>query len=116
MPADDDGTSTSPVQMLSVKERIRMMQEATEKKKPPSIGGGGRDTSKPSTLKSKVGAMETTPRQLTPSFEGANSEDAKKKRMTTWFNKAAVDVDASYGEETLEENEEKKESFTRHQL
>ena len=62
-----------------------MMQEATEKKKPSSIGGGGRDTSKPSTLKSKVGAMETTPRQLTPSFEGANSEDAKKKRMTTKF-------------------------------
>ena len=110
MPADDDGTSTSPVQMLSVKERIRMMQEATEKKKPSSIGGGGRDTSKPSTLKSKVGAMETTPRQLTPSFEGANSEDAKKKRMTTKFV-APLPTYTPYREETREENEEKKGEF-----
>ena len=115
MPADDDGTSTSPVQMLSVKERIHLMQEATEKKKPSSIGGGGRDTSKPSTLKSKVGAMETTPRQLTPSFEGANSEDAKK-RDDDQVRRARCRRTRAVSQETREENEEKKESFTRHQL
>ena len=80
-----DSSKTSPVVNLSVKERIQMMQRMTDAKKPsPPLMTSGmvqqQQQQQQTSLTSKVGAMETTPRQLTPSFESAEEDDAKTKK------------------------------------
>ena len=117
-PNDDDdnhSSKTSPVVNLSVKERIQMMQRMTDAKKPspPLLTSGmvqQQQQQQQTSLTSKVGAMETTPRQLTPSFESAEDDDAKKKK--TKVKKVVATPLPKYTPYRKErEEEEKKEEF-----
>jgi hypothetical protein len=117
-PNDDDdnhSSKTSPVVNLSVKERIQMMQRMTDAKKPspPLLTSGmvqQQQQQQQTSLTSKVGAMETTPRQLTPSFESAEDDDAKRKK--TKVKKVVATPLPKYTPYRKErEEEEKKEEF-----
>jgi len=117
-PNDDDdnhSSKTSPVVNLSVKERIQMMQRMTDAKKPspPLLTSGmvqQQQQQQQTSLTSKVGAMETTPRQLTLSFESAEDDDAKRKK--TKVKKVVATPLPKYTPYRKErEEEEKKEEF-----
>ena len=117
---DDDDKSnsskTSPVVNLSVKERIQMMQRMTDAKKPsPPLMTSGmvqqQQQQQQTSLTSKVGAMETTPRQLTPSFESAEEDDAKKKKAKVKKVVATPLPKYTPYRKEREEEEEKKEEF-----
>ena len=109
-----DSSKASPVVNLSVKERIQMMQRMTDAKKPsPPLMTSGtmqQQQQQQTSLTSKVGAMETTPRQLTPSFESAEDDDATKKK--TKVKKVVATPLPKYTPYRKErEEEEKKEEF-----
>ena len=111
-----DSSKTSPAVNLSVKERIQMMQRMTDAKKPsPPLMTSGmvqqQQQQQQTSLTSKVGAMETTPRQLTPSFESAEEDDAKTKK--TKVKKVVATPLPKYTpyRKEREEEEEKKEEF-----
>ena len=110
-----DSSKTSPAVNLSVKERIQMMQRMTDAKKPsPPLMTSGmvqqQQQQQQTSLTSKVGAMETTPRQLTPSFESAEEDDAKKKKAKV--KKVVATPLPKYTPYRKErEEEEKKEEF-----
>ena len=111
-----DSSKASPAVNLSVKERIQMMQRMTDAKKPsPPLMTSGmvqqQQQQQQTSLTSKVGAMETTPRQLTPSFESAEDDDATKKK--TKVKKVVATPLPKYTpyRKEREEEEEKKEEF-----
>ena len=112
--------------MLSVKERIRLMQKQTDARKPspPMTRSGGTTTSTAfpqqqrgqqafasSSLTSKVGALETMPRQLTPSFEDASEDDDAKKKKTKKKVATPLPKYTPYRTQQKEGEEEKEEEF-----
>ena len=122
--AGGDSPSSSP--MLSVKERIRLMQKQTDARKPspPMTRSGGTTTSAAfpqqqrgqqpfvsSSLTSKVGALETMPRQLTPSFEDASEDDDAKKKKTKEKVATPLPKYTPYRTQEKEGEKEKEEEF-----
>ena len=120
-PNDGDGggvSSFSP--MLSVKERIRLMQKQTDARKPspPMTTSAafpqrqrGQHSFASSSLTSKVGALETMPRQLTPSFEDASEDDDAKKKKTKKKVATPLPKYTPYRTQQKEGEEEKEEEF-----